>query len=73
MLLDDNKYLNVVNDIKKNNVVVEYALKNMSKPIGVSEYKLTHYLPEEFEKSLPSTQDIESRIKECLDTTEEDE
>ncbi len=30
----------------KNALVAEYALKDMSKPIGVSEYKVTSELPE---------------------------
>ncbi len=47
----------------KNNLVAEYALKDMSKPMGVSEYTITKSLPEELEKQLPSVEDIESRIK----------
>lgn len=35
----------------KNNLVAEYALKDMTKPMGVSEYKLTGQLPEELENS----------------------
>ena len=58
----DNPSIGILLCKKKNNVVVEYALKDMSKPIGVSEYKLTEFLPKEFESSLPSVKDIESRI-----------
>lgn len=47
----------------KNNLVAEYALRDMSKPIGVSEYKITRQLPEEIEKLLPSVEDIQTRIK----------
>jgi len=42
--------------------IAEYALRDMTKPIGVSEYKITHELPSEFEKQLPSVEDIKSRI-----------
>lgn len=48
----------------KNNLVAEYSLKDVSKPIGVSEYKVTGVLPEEFAKQLPSVEDIQSRIKQ---------
>lgn len=48
----------------KNNLVAEYALKDMSKPIGVSEYKITSSLPEDLEKQLPSVEDIQKRIKQ---------
>ncbi len=46
----------------KNNVVAEYALKDMSKPMGVSEYRFTGHLPEELENQLPSVEDIRKRI-----------
>lgn len=35
----------------------------MSKPIGVSEYKITNNLPQELENQLPSIEDIQKRIK----------
>ena len=47
----------------KNDLVAEYALKDMSKPIGVSEYKVTSRLPEELMRQLPSVEDIRKRIK----------
>lgn len=46
----------------KNDLVAEYALKDMSKPMGVSEYRITKQLPEEFLLQLPSVEDIEKRI-----------
>lgn len=46
----------------KNNLVAEYSLKDISKPIGVSEYRITNNLPKELEKQLPSIEDIQSRI-----------
>ena len=46
----------------KNNLVAEYSLKDISKPIGVSEYRITNRLPEELEKQLPSVEDIQNRI-----------
>jgi predicted nuclease of restriction endonuclease-like (RecB) superfamily len=42
--------------------VVEYSLKDMNKPIGVSEYQITHALPEELKSSLPSIEEIEAEI-----------
>ena len=50
-------------DKVKNNVVAEYFLKDISKPIGVSEYKITSSLPDALEKQLPSVEDIQKRIK----------
>lgn len=34
----------------------------MSKPIGVSEYRVTRNLPEDLSKQLPSIEDIQKRI-----------
>lgn len=51
----------------KNDLVAEYALKDMSKPIGISEYKITSQLPEEFIHQLPSVEDIRKRIKGNMD------
>ena len=47
----------------KNDLVAEYSLKDMSKPIGVSAYQITSSLPEELERQLPSVEDIQKRIK----------
>ena len=50
----DNPSIGLLLCKSKNNLVAEYSLKDMSKPIGISEYKITKNLPEEFEKQLPS-------------------
>jgi predicted nuclease of restriction endonuclease-like (RecB) superfamily len=46
----------------KNDTVVEYALKDVHKPIGVSEYIITKNLPDEFKSSLPSIEEIEAEL-----------
>ncbi len=47
---------------EKKKVLAEYALRGMSKPIGVSEYELTRSLPEEFKSSLPTIEEIEAEL-----------
>ncbi len=47
----------------KNNLVAEYSLRDMSKPMGISEYKIGRELPEELKDQLPSVEDIQNRIK----------
>ena len=42
---------------------IEYSLRDMSKPIGISEYKITSSLSVELEKELPYVEDIQKRIK----------
>lgn len=46
----------------KDTVVVEYALSDIKKPIGVSEYQLTKSLPKKFKSSLPSIKEIEAEL-----------
>ena len=59
----DDFYIGLLLCKSKNNVVAEYSLKDISKPIGVSEYKITSSLPDDLEKQLPSVEDIQKRIK----------
>ena len=46
-----------------NNLVVEYSLKDMSMPMGVSGFKVGDVLPEDLSDQLPSIEDIQKRIK----------
>ena len=47
---------------RKNKIVAEYALSDIKKPIGVSEYKLTHSLPKKLKSSLPTIKEIETEL-----------
>ena len=60
---EDNPSIGLLLCKSKNDLVAEYALKDMSKPIGVSEYKITSCLPEDLSNQLPSVEDIQRRIK----------
>ncbi len=59
----DNPSIGLLLCKSKNNLVAEYSLKDISKPIGVSEYRVTSCLPAELELQLPSVEDIQKRIK----------
>ena len=48
----------------KNQVIVEYTLRDMRKPIGVSEYQLTQALPDYLQTSLPTIEELEEALKE---------
>ena len=60
---EDNPSIGLLLCKSKNNLVAEYSLKDISKPIGVSEYKVTSSLPNALEEQLPSVEDILKRIK----------
>lgn len=59
----DNPSIGLLLCKNKNDLVAEYSLKDMSKPMGVSEYKVTRDLPDELMNQLPSVEDIQKRIK----------
>jgi predicted nuclease of restriction endonuclease-like (RecB) superfamily len=46
----------------KNKIFAEYALRDIHKPIGVSEYELTRALPDNLKSSLPSIEEIEAEL-----------
>ena len=46
----------------KDKLVAEYALSDIHKPIGVSEYKLTQSLPDDLQTSLPTVEEIEAEL-----------
>jgi predicted nuclease of restriction endonuclease-like (RecB) superfamily len=48
----------------KNKVFAEYTLRDINKPIGISEYELTRILPDNLKGSLPSIEEIEQSLKE---------
>lgn len=52
----------------KDKLFAEYALRDINKPIGVSEYELTKMLPEELKSSLPSIEEIENELMNTNDT-----
>lgn len=52
----------------KDKIFAEYALKDINKPIGISEYELTKAIPDNLKSSLPSIDEIEAEFgKEIYD------
>jgi hypothetical protein len=58
----DNPTIGILLCKNKKGMIAEYALRNVEKPIGVSEYNLFDTLPTKYENVLPSAKDIERRI-----------
>jgi hypothetical protein len=59
----DNPTIGLLLCKEKNNIIAEYALQDINRPIGVSEYRLTETLPQELVVALPSIEDIEKRVR----------
>jgi len=51
----------------KDNLEVEYALQDIHKPMGVSEFKLGKILPDNLKGNLPSIEELEEQIKKMDD------
>ena len=56
---DDQPTIGLLLCRDKNNIEVEFALRDMNKPMGVSEYTLVEALPENLKGALPTVQEIE--------------
>jgi predicted nuclease of restriction endonuclease-like (RecB) superfamily len=52
----------------RNHIIAEYALRGVSKPIGISEYELTRALPSSLESVLPTVEEIEAELAESATT-----
>jgi predicted nuclease of restriction endonuclease-like (RecB) superfamily len=62
-LAEENPSIGIILCKEKNRIVVEYALKDTTQPIGVSTYRITTTLPEELRKYLPSGEEIAKRLE----------
>lgn len=62
----DNPTIGLILCKSKNNVLAEYTLRDMSKPIGLAEYRLTESLPEEIKTELPTIEALEAELSKDL-------
>jgi hypothetical protein len=60
---DDNPTIGILLCKDKSNLEAEFALRDINKPIGISELKLTENLPENLKSSLPTIEEIEQELK----------
>jgi len=63
---DENPSIGIILCAEKNHIEVEYALKGISKPIGVSDYQLTNKLPKQYKGELPSATELQGQIQAQL-------
>ena len=60
---NDNPTIGILICKDKNNLEAEFALRDINKPIGISELKLIESLPENLKSSLPTIEEIEEEFK----------
>ncbi|PKM97436.1 MAG: DUF1016 domain-containing protein [Elusimicrobia bacterium HGW-Elusimicrobia-1] len=61
-LKDENPPIGIILCADKDDIVVEYALRSVKKPLGVAEYYITKKLPKEFKGKLPDAQSLKTPI-----------
>lgn len=66
---DENPSIGIILCKDKNRTVVEYALHDTGKPIGVATYEITRNLPKELQGQLPTPQEI-ARLLEGIEGKE---
>lgn len=64
---DDNPSFGILLCREKDRITAELSLKDINKPIGVSEYKILSDIPEYLKEALPSIEDIEQRLDYMID------
>ncbi len=47
-----------------NEIETEYALRDINKPMGISEFKLTDTIPNDIKTKLPSIEELETKLSE---------
>ncbi len=61
----DNPSISIILCKTKDKVIAEYALKDIAKPIGISEYKLAKSIPKELKSSLPTIEEFEFELSKA--------
>jgi predicted nuclease of restriction endonuclease-like (RecB) superfamily len=64
---DDKPAIGILLCRDKNNIEAEFALRDINKPMGVSEFSLVEALPDNLQSSLPTIEEIENELKKWKD------
>lgn len=67
---DDNPSIGLILCHSKVGVLAEYTLRDMTKPIGLAEYRLTESLPENLKTALPTIEELEAELAKDLGSSE---
>lgn len=58
----DNPTIGLILCKEKDQVLAEYALRTITTPIGLAEYRLDEALPENIKTALPSIEELEAEL-----------
>jgi predicted nuclease of restriction endonuclease-like (RecB) superfamily len=65
--IDENPSIGIIICKGKNRTVVEYALKRVNAPMGVSDYTITKKLPSDMQNLLPSAEEIAKSLEKYIE------
>ena len=65
----DNPTIGLLLCKKKDKIEAEYALRDINKPMGISEYNLTQAIPEHIKTQLPSIEELEQELNEKIENS----
>ena len=58
----DNPSIGIILCKSKNKIIAEYSIKDLTKPIGISEYTITKNIPDNMKQNLPSVEELEKEL-----------
>lgn len=59
---EDRPSIGIILCKTRDKAIAEYALRDMNKPMGISEYRLTRAMPRELRSTLPSIEELEEEL-----------
>ena len=59
----DHPTIGIILCKSKSRTVAVYALRDLNKPVGVTQYSLTASLPKQLQGSLPSAEELETELE----------
>jgi len=67
----DNQTIGLLLCQNKDRIMAEYALRDVHKPIGISDYELGRALPKDIKSGLPSIEELENKLSRELQDSED--
>ena len=66
----DNQTIGLLLCQNKDRIMAEYALRDVHKPIGISDYELGKSIPHDIKSGLPCIEELESKLYQGLQDNE---
>lgn len=63
----DNPTIGLLICKEKDRIQAQYALESTSQPLGISEYELERFYPEKIEGTIPTIEEIETKLGEMME------